>query len=578
MLLGLGLLGVILFFTQIPGSFLIDECNYLVTLTGLRQGQLSVPGTASLQPSRSLLYFDPTARARAPLRSPATSTAPPLYAVLAYPFGLFGWQGLVALNILSFLACALLVFYYAGKYARLPRTPYLALATFLFGGYCLEYAQGVWPHMLSMLLCMGSLVLASEVRASGSTRLALAAGLLAGLATGVRYPNLILAAMVGTGLMLWSPNRLKTSGAFGLGLLVPLGASSVINRLRHGWWSPVSKGSYYFNFVHKENRLNRLLEALWVLWAKVVDFSFHTPRLYMIRQPHSGAYMLHVSIKKAWLQSCPWLAAALVSLGMSWRGGGAVPGRRQELRAICLAVAGVLCLFAVAGFKRTDGFCYNQRYFLDLMPMMAVVLAWTAERVAFRYWPLAAGCLAGAVLAGSPFLLDPGSTLRQVTLLRLPLGLGLMLLIAWALAHRDLLRPAFSFIMGACLVWSLTVHLLDDLRASRVIRARKLSAAQMMERQLPEGPVGVLAQCPTVIAFCPLQMKRDMVLADTALDRGKHTTRLVEELLSDGRRVFLYSDQYYPRKILNKLRTRRVLKLKKAHLAKRIWEILPQAP
>src|SRR5690349_5893231 len=79
----LALIGVVLVATCVPCTFIIDESNYLVTVIGLRQGRLTVPGTEGLTPSSELAYFDPTARTRLVTTMPIGATAPPLYAFLA---------------------------------------------------------------------------------------------------------------------------------------------------------------------------------------------------------------------------------------------------------------------------------------------------------------------------------------------------------------------------------------------------------------------------------------------------------------------------------------------------------------
>ncbi len=114
---GLGAFGLFLLLTTVPGAFLIDECHYLVTVTGLCKGRVTVPGTEALQPNPELFFFDPVVKGRKDFSTPAAATAPALYAPIALPFSLFGWRGLVALNILAYLLCALLVFHYAARHA-----------------------------------------------------------------------------------------------------------------------------------------------------------------------------------------------------------------------------------------------------------------------------------------------------------------------------------------------------------------------------------------------------------------------------------------------------------------------------
>ena len=127
----------------------------------------------------------------------------------------FGWRGLVALNTLAYLATIVMVFLYTRRYATEASTPWMAAAAFALGGFVIEYAQGVWPHALSIALCTGGILAAGRVSTPGSwdssengrPSLAAAAGFLLGLATGVRYQNAVILAVVAGGIALWSAQR-----------------------------------------------------------------------------------------------------------------------------------------------------------------------------------------------------------------------------------------------------------------------------------------------------------------------------------------------------------------------------------
>ncbi len=54
--------GILLTTTIVPGVFIIDEDNYLVTVVGLQHGMLKMPGMENLTPSRELVNFDPGAK------------------------------------------------------------------------------------------------------------------------------------------------------------------------------------------------------------------------------------------------------------------------------------------------------------------------------------------------------------------------------------------------------------------------------------------------------------------------------------------------------------------------------------
>ncbi len=384
--------------TTIPGVFTIDEPNYLATLISLRHGRLSLPDTEGLPPSQELAYFDPSSRGHG-VTTPIVSYAPPLWAVIALPFSWLGLRGLFAMNTLAYLAAALLVFRYASRHAREPQTPWVASGVFLLATYTLEYAQAIWPHMLALALCLAAFYLASRVRQGAPLGWAVAAGLLAGTAAGVRYQDFFFAGLVGlTLLVLGGRRRIAAALAYGCGVALPLATSSILNHLRFGSWNPISKGPRYFKMTAGAAADEPLFDTLAVFWTRVVDYSTRPAQAFwnFAFEPHpdSGAYVFLGAVKKAWLQSSPWLAVVLVVVLAAWVGGRrAADPRRRELRAIGLVVWPTLALFSVAGFGRTDGLCFNQRYFMELLPLAAVVLAWTVESWQLRRLPLLLGVL-----------------------------------------------------------------------------------------------------------------------------------------------------------------------------------------
>ena len=263
-------LGMAVSFTVVPGVFSVDDNNYLINVLALRQGRFTVANTEGLSPSRELLFFDPAPSARAVDSTPVGSTAPPLYALLALPFLPFGWRGLVALNTLAYLATTVMVFLYTRRYATETSTAWMAAAVFSLGGFVIEYAQGVWPHALSIALCTGGIVAAGrsiESRESGDSSdnrrppLAAAAGFLLGLATGVRYQNAVILAVVAGGIALWSAHRRKTLTAYVVAAAAPLSASAVINHIRLGSWNPISKGDNYLTVPLLEGSARSLFRS-----------------------------------------------------------------------------------------------------------------------------------------------------------------------------------------------------------------------------------------------------------------------------------------------------------------------------
>jgi len=551
-------LGILLSATAIRGPFTLDESNYLVTVVALREGGLAVPGTAGLAPSRELLWFDPGARRRDVAATPVTSTAPPLYAPLALPFSFLGWRGLVALNTLAFLATILVVFAHARRYAATAEAGWIAAAAFGAGGYLIEYAQGVWPHTVTTALVAGAAYLAARALDDDSWVWAAGAGVLVAWASGIRYQNAFLLGCLGLGILLLARRRWRAAVVFAVGAALPLAAAAAINFTRVGSLNPVSKGPGYLPSAAKVTAgatgSTAVERSSWVIervatmaWARVVDYSAAptTPGTVSFLSPHpeSGAYVLVGAIKKAWLQSAPWIALALAVMALSWlprswlervAGTAGAAGQRQ-LRLLALMVLSTLAMFAASGTFRTDGFCFNQRYFCELLPLVAVAFAWGVEGIGRRRTALLAGILAGCVLGLVALAPDPASPLRHRLVLYVPLGLAAALLLVWGAARRS---PLLAFAAGAALAWAVVLHLGDDLPASRRVREERRALAARVRPYL-EGPSALFATGVEKDALGPLVLERDLVLANPALDQAATASELLDGFLAQGRRVFL---------------------------------------
>jgi hypothetical protein len=558
MLLGLG---VSLTITVVPGVFTVDDNNYLVNVLALRQGRVTIASTDGLPPSRELLFFDPAPWSRAVDSTPVASTAPPRYAPIALPFSFFGWRGLVALNTLAYLATIVMVFVYARRYASEALTPWLAAAAFGLGGYVIEYAQGVWPHALSIALCTAGILAAARVVENGRVSLAVAAGLLLGLATGVRYQNAVLLAAVGAGIVLWAWRRRHVVAAFVLAAAVPLSLNAVINHVRLDSWNPISKGPGYLNVPLMQSSGSSLLDPLVMLWARVVDFSVRPPLIgpfvesWVTYDATTGAHlMLGITLKKALLQSAPWVVLALMLFALAWTTWLQVPvPRRRQLRLLSLPFLAILGVFAVAG-ARPDGLSFNERYLLELLPLAAVTFAWALDGRGLRLRPLLIGGVVGAalvllILLGTPILGGPETPLwraRQLALFKVPLVLAGALGALWILdrARYDT-RWLLSGAVGVCLGWGLMLHMADDLTASRRLRALNLARTGMMAGLLTDGSA-LVAHWGNKDAAVPLLFDRDIVILDAHADGGEDAPVLIRALLGEDHRVLLLEDGFPP--------------------------------
>jgi hypothetical protein len=556
-------IGVILTASVVPGIFTVDENNYLITVLGLRHGHVTVANTAGLSPSRELLFFDPGPWGRSVNVTPVASTAPPLYSLIALPFSFMGWRGLVALNTLAYLATIAMVFSYARRYSSNTTTPWLAASTFAFGGFSIEYAVGLWPHSLSVALSTAGIFAAGLLIETGGQGLAPLSGFVLGLATGVRYQNALVLAVVGAGIVAFEGrHRWRSTLEFGISALVPLSVSAAINHARLGTWNPVSKGPDYLYVPLVQQSGSSWFDPFVMFWARVVDYSIRPVppnegfEGWFVHDPTTGAnLMLGIIQKKALLQSAPWAFLGLLVFVLTW-----LPHQRKnaeqyrQLRLLSILTLTILGAFAVAGVTRDDGLSFNQRYLLELVPLLAVAFGFALDGIALGRRPLLMGATISSVLlmlvlAGTPITqgVDSGAWIvRQVFLLKAPLLLALALGITWmAQRYSTPSRSALAFAVGLCLGWAATLHLADDVLISRLLRTQHRARTSVLAAVVPDGSA-VIAFWGNKDTIGPLLFDRDLIILDPRADQGADASVLIHELLRSRRRVFVLDEGFPP--------------------------------
>lgn len=548
----LAVVALLLALTTVPGIFTIDENNFMVSVLSLREGGFEVPGTENLTRSKELAYFAPQPDRFVVRERPMTTDAPALYAFFAIPFSFFGWPGLFWVNIIAFVAAAACVYLAVRAHSAHAGAACLATAMILVGGFGIEYAQAVWPHMLSAALCVAAFLAASKVRRGSPAAFALVAGLLAGSAAGIREQNIVFAGGVGLTLLVFGPHRFRSSALFGLGVLLPLLFMAWVNYERLGIFHPVPKSTAYVSALGTQAPAlapveRSALEPLEVLWTKVVDFSTHPiPKdtleaRFFHREEASGAIMTGTVVKKALLQSSPWIGAALlVLLGAWWGWIGRSSPRRKEIMALSLVIGPVLAMIAFAGYAKTDGISHNQRYLLETLPLLAIALGLVLEDLNVRPALAFVGFVAGVITAFVSLLVVQ-APLKYVLIVNAPLVVGLALIIALALARYGKVVAAFSVLLGCALGWAFFVHLTDDVRGVHAHRRANLERTAVLDSVVPDHSA-IVAWGGSKDAAGPLQMHKDVVILDAWADRGQDAPRLVRELLGRGRRVFVLAD------------------------------------
>jgi hypothetical protein len=561
-----------------PGVFTVDESHYLLAAEAFAErGGFHIPNGYEETGAEALLIFYTLVPARV-AELGTVSTVPPYHAVLAAPFFLAGrLGGLVWLNLLAFAGTLLAVRRLAARAGRGGLFPWATAVVFALATFGLEYALGIWPHALSQCL-MAWVMLALVTAASGQRVLLFAAlaGLLGGLATGVRLQNVLLLPVLLMAGRVWLQLSYRSLAVALGGWLLPLAGLAAINAHRLQTANPFSYGASASWALSLRGRVLALLGAhpwipilllaaliaAWWLWRRtrrravwwglgagallvvtlvpvtrglllgwlaslgfhLVDTAFIPGGLGSVggHTNELGQVLYGGVLKKGLLEAAPWLAlGTLALLGARLR-----PALPREVRF--LAGAGLVGAVLVPLWVGPGGLCFNPRYLLEITPALAIVALTLLAGLAPERRVLIAGAL-GGVLAALPVLLHAGDV-------HSPAGGWLAMLAPIALAVAApvvtgiaLVRPArkpgalsraAALLAMAGVAYAALVHLRVDLARSLTVRdlAARICAEGLAVIPEPPARSVLLVAEGRKDAFSPLKLERDVWIAKIGSD------------------------------------------------------------
>jgi 4-amino-4-deoxy-L-arabinose transferase-like glycosyltransferase len=572
----------------VPGYLSIDEGIYHLMAEAMGRGSFDLGNGYAAFPSEELtLYvhgldhhtFGYGGRMVAQYPTMATMLSAPLYL-------LEGYSGLFRLNALSFIvAVALcyglgLVAFEDRKLAALGAGVF-ALASFAWG-----YSLAAWPHMIHLgLVTAAFLVVYRGIRGGGPAWLFPLGGLLLGVDIGVRLDGVFVIPALVLLLFYRRPIAWKALGLFGLGLLPGLAFLSVTNHLKFGTWQPLSYGPVAESSATHYLGIAVLGTIPFLLrpWLVRLDWRRELRRRWLpllggvvglggalVALPGSralllpwlrGFYLLVVDLripeggmesfgaalgdggglyyvggfKKALLQSLPWLPLLLVSL-RAW-----LKGEPSGRAFPALILVPLLYSAAFAQQITEGGVCLNLRYFLPMLPFLAVLaapgLASVAAALRGRGALLALVGGLGVLLLFLPSFGPMEQPAHERLVLQTPLllsaALGLALVASWlpSAARTRMLGPLTATLAVACLAWASLMAFGYDARLERAWRQHTLGIARAFEPHLGEP---TLLVADFVDPYYGLVASGRVHLASPVHDNGEDLPALVAWHLEQG--------------------------------------------
>jgi hypothetical protein len=448
LLLGLSALILIAAFIASPGFFLIDDAVYYLGARAIAEyGSLGLDNGYHLFHSESL---------RLSLLIDGPQGLTPQYpagsALLAAPLLPFmGARAFVLINAMSAILTLFTVRKICLGQFKSETVWRITLLLLVAGSFWLEYAVGIWPHMLSTFFAVQAYWLALRHLESGgeSRRDAILAGLFAGAGILFRLDAILAVPAIGMILLIYAPRFIRSCFWFSVGVLPSLALASWFSYLKFGSANPISYGQSGGNtdvaahlpliaalciavgalvFWRKSGwRPGRKVTIASLLvfsaaviavpaasglllkfgkgfWALVVDMRIVEDHRFGVQPGPGGTVIFWFLIKKALGQSMPWigLTAMLLTSG--------VP--RGERRAVVtLLIFTMVMTLPYILLSWHGGGCSNMRYFLPVLPALSIVCARIVEEL-WRSVPNAvlfatAGVWAALALGGAWIVLHP---------------------------------------------------------------------------------------------------------------------------------------------------------------------------
>jgi len=519
---------------------------------------------------------------------------PEYYTLLSLPFyALFGYRGFMVLNAAAFVGICALVWRMARWFSDDRNAPLAAVTIYAFATYAFEFTQSSYPHLTSTFLICASawLVWGAALEKQDLPRAMPAwtrtvngrsalAGLLLGIGIGVRLDTIFAGLAVGLPFLTFRTLGWRAIVACALGSVPPMLGLVWINAIKFGSFLPFSYGregsgggtgsiAVYFPVAalfamgvailvwhrYRPIHLGRRGVAIGLVgFVLALIFTHFGQRLgsgvfqlvvdMRIRPDISepaltrsagGALVYHGSVKKALLESCPYLILIVIPALR-----GMFTGRYGARWLLWLVPAGFVGFYGYFAWHGSVG--WNMRYFNPALPFLAILASHELLRVLngiparrWAFW-VSVATLWG-VLVAAFFLLHVQLALQEIVILDGGLFIAALLLICQAaewLAPRALsavLGRTLAALFVFALVWSSALAIGGDYLLGASIRHVYLRMARDIQPYIEERALILTYQpnaiwalldsdTPPIIAKYDLGAARDVVeLVENAIDR-----------------------------------------------------------
>ena len=511
--------------------------------------------------------------------------------VAAPAYLIAGLTGVITINAIACAITLWLVWQTAWSMFQDRRLATYAALFFGLSSFAVDYALAIWPHGIAMFCVAAAMAaITKDLRKTSvqQVKWLFLAGLFLGMGLNFRVDVLFVAAPIAVWLLGSSDSPYRSTMIFFAGLLPGLALSTTINWLKFGIASPLTYGDagggtafgYYAQLAPVllagisgaialgSTRIRTLmyqpkamallsiagimlivfipalrdlaLRVLQGFWILVVDFQALPAPAHGLAEMEDGTFRMFGLIKKALLQSMPYLAIVILLIPRM------VYGPDRSALTLCFLIFGISALpFAYASWH--GGQANNMRYFANLVPALVILAAAAFRQVEAMMngrstiTILGVICLVGLAVAWPLF---KGYNADFIAQNRLPNALAAALVlscIVFLVVKGNVRKTAARVIHGLTIAGLLTAAIsawVFDLKlnlSERSINHR----ISILTADLPPDAL-VITNVPVRLAFRvnrPPAMTARVSARDTQIDPSLAV--LVTSRLNDGKSVFV---------------------------------------
>lgn len=516
---------------------------------------------------------------------------PPGNAILGAPITAFlGSRGLVLLNAIAAAGTLALTYRLGWRMHGDHLIAAGATGLLLVGTFFLEYAYGIWPHMVHTVFVLGAVTFAYEASDPEAERPFLAAicsGILIGYSMLMRSDGILILPGIGTLVLLYARRPILVMLGGLIGLLPAVGFMALANFQKFGSFNPLSYGgtgtgggadltSHFAAIVAivaffalialvRTGALNRIsraqaISALFAMLAiglavaqsrglilkyasgfetLVLDMSTSKDARPGVVDGPNGTRSFWGAPKKALAQSLPWMAVFALLVVRPW------PKNGRAHNTVVFAVLFWTLPFILLSWH--GGFSNNMRYFLPVVPLLAISAAalWNdaTKGIEARFRLLILGVISGYalvqvwIMTNSTGILGAHQILPQfviVILLLLALVVGSN---AW---NGETARRSLHGVLAMTVGMAFAYGPLHDLPASQNTRTTIKNASTSVSKI--EGPALFYGGS---VEFVSAFEHPDRIVGIANRTSGQLDADLIANALEDGYRVYMRRPEGY---------------------------------